>query len=221
MSDAQAGGMLLGVGAASAFLAMVRVAMHGILDLLIMVSPLAFACLAIPWWTGLFWKWTGVFTGLLAVHVGQVLLLMAAAGMIGRAASGGGDVQDLTKGVIAVSLVGTAGVLPAMAGIGATGLAIGGMVRRAAMPTQMRQKIRGQSAATPGANPVDTDIAQDVEFSVKEPHYVGHGPSMTGPTVVLERIPQYGATRQGGETRMALPPPDYLAADREAQRPID
>ncbi len=98
---------------AAGFLLVVRVMMHGLLVLLAMSAPLAFATLATPMSQHFFWKWAGMLGGLLIVHVLQVMLMVAAGGMLGRVASTAApDTRDLTTGVVAMALLGTAGVLP-------------------------------------------------------------------------------------------------------------
>lgn len=225
VSDEEAGGIILAMAVAAAFLVTMRIAMHGILDLVIMVAPLAFAVWMVPMWSHWFWKWASVLGGLAAVNVFQVMLIAATAGMLGRAAAGAGENRDLVTGVIAVSLMGTSAIIPAMAGLTIGGIAVGGAIKNAARPMTLRQKSRALSSPAAGDSPdtpVTTDVVEDAEFTEKEVRFVGHGPALTGKTVVYDRIPQYGPVRQGSSgDRPQLPPPDYLEYDRIAQKPVD
>lgn len=222
VSDEEAGGIILAMAVAAAFLVTMRIAMHGILDLVIMVAPLAFAVWMVPMWSHWFWKWAQMLGALAVVNVFQVMLIAATAGMLGRAASGAGENRDLVTGVIAVSLMATSGIIPALAGLTIGGIAVGGAIRHAARPVTLRPKSRALSSPAAGdSSPVSTDVVEDAEYTEKEVRFVGHGPALAGKTVVYDRIPQYGPVRQGGADRPQLPPPDYLEYDRIAQKPVD
>ena len=223
VSDEEAGGIILAMAVAAAFLVTMRVAMHGVLDLVIMIAPIAFAVWMVPMWSHWFWKWAQVLGALAVVNVLQVMLIAATGGMLGRAASGAGENRDLVTGVIAVSLMATSAVIPAMAGLTIGGIAVGGAIRHAARPMTLRPKSRALAATSQAQdNPVTTDVVEDAEFTEKEVRFVGHGPALAGHTVVMERIPMHGAVRQGSSgERPQLPPPDYLEYDRFNQRPMD
>lgn len=222
----RAGATILAVGIAAAFVAVMRIALHGLLDVLVMTAPLALAVWMVPMWSRWFWRWASLFAGVCVTSVLQSLVLAGGAGMLaGALARTNGDNRDLVAGVTAFTMLGLAGVVPALAGISLGGVAVVGAVNRLSgvVNKQMRQKVRTPSLPNSGAEP-GTDAAGegdvvDAEFKEKEYPDVEGYPKMG--TVTLHRIPQHGPVRQGGETRLVLPPPDYLRDEYESQRPID
>ena len=211
-----AGGMILVMAAAVALLFVQRILMHGVLDLLTMLAPLAIAAWAVPAWGGRFWQWAGVLLNILLANALQVMALAAGASMMGRALAnaGGSESRSLLAALIATGFLFLAISLPALLGLGMVGGSLIGHVRSAAMTAHvMRTKVRTPRPQAP-APQKGTSTSGEAEFDDSGWDYDYGGEMSGGRTIdpkqiTVYRIPSLPAqTKDGGATRR-LPPPDY------------
>ena len=192
----EAGATLLVVGVMAALLLLQRLMMHGVLDLLAMTAPLAFAAWVIPMWSRWFWRWASLLVALLVGGVLQALLLAAGAGMLAWAASGGWgtDGTRLLSGAVAAAVLLLAVVAPALVGFGLVGGTTVGLLRRGVATAAHWRTARGATPACtprgparragrpaprppPGAPAQDVGPVGDVEDAAWTPRPGGLAPS--------------------------------------------
>jgi hypothetical protein len=201
----------------TALLFVQRLMLHGVLDLLAMVAPLAFACWVIPSWSAWFWRWANLLGAVLAGAVFQTMLLAAGSGMLARAIArsgeGGADAQRLIAGAIAVALLALTIGAPAMVGMGAVGGTTLGIVRRLTRGRPMRDKVRPPRVPSPGDGEPEPDPIRPPWEEVRyggELSAAGAG-RREPPTIIFTHLPSLPPNVSGGPSdRPALPPPDYL-----------
>jgi hypothetical protein len=189
---------------------MQRLLMHGVLDLLAMTAPLAFAAWVIPMWAQWFWRWASLLGSLLVGAVLQAMLLAAGTGMLTWAVTGGWgtDGTRLVSGAVAAAVLLLAVLAPGLVGLGLVGGTMYGVARGLArrLPGPAGRAAR----RTPGGED-DEDAGQLVDI-----HETGRGAPRLGgprggtpPPIVLTRLPSLPPDITVS-TRPALPPPDYL-----------
>jgi hypothetical protein len=219
LPPAEAGGLLLVVAVMTGLLFVQRLLLHGLLDLLAMVAPLALACWVIPAWSAWFWRWANLLGAVLAGAVFQTMLLAAGSGMLARAIArsgdGSADAQRLIAGAIAVALLGLTIGAPALVGLGAVGGTTLGIVRRLTRARQLRDNVRTPRAPSTGDGEPEPEPIQpqweEVRYGVASQGELPARGRREPPTIIFTQLPSLPPNASGGAAdRLALPPPDYL-----------
>lgn len=209
INPADSGGMVLAMGIMAALLFVQRIIMHGLIDLLAMVAPLAIAAWVVPQWSQWFWKWTGMVRAVLIGGALQTMALAAGASMLARAVSvtGDGGAREMLMGAISVGFMGLAIGLPSMVGMGLVGGSLIGYAMRVTRNVNLRSKSRTAPQTT------GTDTAPAVDPGEEYDHRYGgnlSGQERSRPrTIIYTELPSLPPASGNVVTRKQLPPPDY------------
>jgi hypothetical protein len=210
LPPSEAGATLLVVAVMAGLLFIQRLLMHGVLDLLAMTAPLAFAAWVVPMWSGWFWRWASLLGSLLVGAVLQAMLLAAGTGMLTWAVTGGWgtDGTRLLSGAVAAAVLLLAVLAPGLVGAGLVGGTMYGAARGLArrLPGPAGRLARRAS----GGDEEEEEVTGPKEH-IYEAGRRGQLPQRGGspPMVVLTRLPSLPPAITVS-TRPALPPPDYL-----------
>jgi hypothetical protein len=213
LPPSEAGATLLVVAVMAGLLFVQRLLMHGVLALLAMTAPLAFAAWVVPLWARWFWRWASLLGSLLVGAVLQAMLLAAGTGMLTWAVTGGWgtDGTRLVSGAVAAAVLLLAVLAPGLVGLGLVGGTVYGTARGLA------RRLPGPAGRVAGRAPGGED-GQDAD-PLEHVYEVGRGsPRLGGPSwsrgggtppVVFTRLPGLPPD-VAVSVRPALPPPDYL-----------
>jgi hypothetical protein len=209
LPPSEAGATLLVVAVMAGLLFVQRLLMHGVLDLLAMTAPLAFAAWVVPMWSAWFWRWASLLGSLLVGAVLQAMLLAAGTGMLTWAVTGGWgtDGTRLVSGAVAAAVLLLAVLAPGLVGAGLVGGTLYGLARGLA------RRLPGPGGwvarRAPGGD--DEEDGPGLQERVNEAGSRGQLPQRGGVphTIIVTRLPSLPPSGVASD-RPALPPPDYL-----------